>query len=120
MRCARESFPKLGTVHSNTNFFWEPAQDGTRKLGFECTVPNLSDRLYSYLSASVEFNCDALLAGNIPNITPTATETPKATTTDIGEIGTRMSSVRNRTLNGIASPSRMPIATPVRLMTTDS
>jgi hypothetical protein len=44
-------------------------------------------KLHSYLRASVGLSCEARLAGSIPNTTPTATETPKATTTDVSEMG---------------------------------
>ena len=36
-------------------------------------------RRHSYRKASVGLSCEARLAGSIPKITPTATETPKAT-----------------------------------------
>jgi hypothetical protein len=45
---------------------------------------------YSYLSASVGFNRAARFAGNIPNTTPTTSDTQNATTIDTGEIGTRI------------------------------
>ncbi len=44
--------------------------------------------VYSYLNASVGFNRDARFAGNMPNIKPTAHDTPNATTMDTVEIGT--------------------------------
>src|SRR5262249_41997224 len=42
----------------------------------------LAGRRYSYRSASIGLIRDALTAGYAPNKMPTATETPKATTTD--------------------------------------
>src|ERR1700691_4837942 len=49
---------------------------------------------YSYRSASVGFNRDALLAGKIPNTNPTPRDTVNATAIDSGEIGIANSSVK--------------------------
>ena len=62
----------------------------------------------------VGFNCAARFAGRIPNTRPTVQLTPNATTMASGEIGIRMSA-NNCTLNGIATPTRIPISPPYRL-----
>ena len=41
---------------------------------------------HSYLKASVGLSCEARLAGSIPKITPTATETPNAGTIEVWQI----------------------------------
>jgi len=89
------------------------------EVGFNPTHPNTErhlgastgflglTKLYSYRRASVGLSCEARLAGSIPKITPTARETPNATKMDVTEIGTRMASVKNRTLSGIEMPTKM-------------
>lgn len=45
-------------------------------------------KCHSYLKASVGLSCEARLAGSIPKITPITSDTPKATRTDVTEMGT--------------------------------
>ena len=80
-------YPESGTpllvVHRSVRLEASPVSKASR----------ISER-HSYLNAllyrkaSVGLSCEARLAGSIPKTTPTATETPKATNTDVTEMGT--------------------------------